>query len=71
LCFLNKDAHDGEISVCNFSNKGTYFATGGSDRLVKLWSCDTTTGLCVVCVYVCVWKMVAGYKNKEQSDGYL
>ncbi|XP_065918237.1 autophagy-related protein 16-like isoform X2 [Dysidea avara] len=40
------DAHDGEMSACNFSSRGTYFATGGSDKLVKLWSVDTTTGKC-------------------------
>ncbi|XP_065918240.1 autophagy-related protein 16-1-like isoform X2 [Dysidea avara] len=44
VCSL--DAHDGEISACNFSSRGTYFATGGSDKLVKLWSVDTTTGKC-------------------------
>ncbi|XP_065917583.1 autophagy-related protein 16-1-like isoform X2 [Dysidea avara] len=42
------DAHVGEISACNFSSRGTYFATGGSDRLVKLWSVDTTTGNCSI-----------------------
>jgi len=54
LCLFDvQDAHDGEISACNFSGRGTYFATGGSDKLVKLWSCDTTTGVCA-CVRVCV-----------------
>lgn len=40
------DAHDGEISACNFSRRGTYFATGGSDKLVKIWNCDATLGKC-------------------------
>lgn len=29
--------HEGEIKSLNFSEKGDYFATGGSDKLVMVW----------------------------------
>lgn len=29
--------HTGEIKSLNFSEKGDYFATGGSDKLVMVW----------------------------------
>jgi len=29
--------HTGEIKCLNFSEKGDYFATGGSDKLVMVW----------------------------------
>ncbi|GAU91967.1 hypothetical protein RvY_04122 [Ramazzottius varieornatus] len=31
------DAHDGEVNAVRWSASGRYFATGGSDRKVKLW----------------------------------
>ncbi|XP_028405622.1 autophagy-related protein 16-1-like [Dendronephthya gigantea] len=38
-------AHDGEVNAVAFSPNGRYFATGGSDKLVKIWeigkTCDT------------------------------
>jgi centriolar protein POC1 len=29
--------HSGEIKCLNFSEKGDYFATGASDKLVMIW----------------------------------
>ncbi|XP_046853261.1 autophagy-related protein 16-1-like isoform X2 [Xenia sp. Carnegie-2017] len=36
------NAHDGEVNTVGFSPNGQFFATGGSDKLVKLWKIDKT-----------------------------
>ncbi len=33
-----QDAHDQEVSALCFSNDGNFMATGGADKMVKVWS---------------------------------
>jgi WD40 repeat protein len=36
VCFF-QDAHEGEVNAVLWSPTGSLFATGGSDRKIKLW----------------------------------
>ena len=37
MCLFVQDAHDGEVNAVLWSPTGSMFATGGSDRKIKLW----------------------------------
>ena len=39
-----QDAHDSEVSALSFSSDGNYMATGGADKLVKVWSWRPSQG---------------------------
>ena len=34
---LSQEAHDGEVNAVKWNPSGSMFATGGSDRKIKLW----------------------------------
>ena len=40
-----QDAHDNEVSALCFSQEGNYMATGGADKVVKVWNWRPTQGL--------------------------
>ncbi|KAJ3408326.1 WD repeat-containing protein 83 [Chytridiales sp. JEL 0842] len=42
---LSKNGHSGAVNVVKYNKDGNYVATGGGDKLVKLW--NPITGLCV------------------------
>ena len=44
LFFFTQDAHDSEVSALCFSDNGNYMATGGADKLVKIWSWRPSQG---------------------------
>ena len=50
---LSQDAHDSEISALAFSPDGQYMATGGADKVVKVWTVRPAEGtvgwLCTDC----------------------
>lgn len=33
----SQDVHDNEVSALCFNNQGNYMATGGADKVVKVW----------------------------------
>ena len=47
---LSQDAHDNEVSALAFNQEGNYMATGGSDKVVKVWSWRPAQGTYVHCM---------------------
>jgi len=46
VCVHVQDAHDSEVSALCFSPDGSYLATGGGDKIVKVWSWRPSQGGC-------------------------
>lgn len=40
-----QDAHDNEVSALCFSQEGNYMATGGADKVVKVWNWRPAQGV--------------------------
>ena len=40
-----QDAHDNEVSALCFSQEGHFMATGGADKVVKVWSWRPALGM--------------------------
>jgi WD40 repeat protein len=41
----SQDAHDNEVSAICFNAQGSYMATGGADKVVKVWSWREAQGV--------------------------
>lgn len=41
-----QDAHDNEVSAICFNTQGSYMATGGADKVVKVWTWREAQGVC-------------------------
>ena len=61
---LSQDAHDNEVSALAFNQEGNYMATGGSDKVVKVWSWRPAQG-----TLRCVggWELACGCLLSETS----
>jgi hypothetical protein len=42
--FFSTEAHDGEISALSFSMDGQFLATGGADKVIKIWGVRPAEG---------------------------
>ena len=40
-----QDAHDNEVSAICFNAQGSYMATGGADKVVKVWTWREAQGV--------------------------
>lgn len=40
-----QEAHDGEVAALTFSPDGYFIATGGADKVVKIWNIRPTEGV--------------------------
>ena len=54
-----QDAHDNEVSALCFSQEGNYMATGGADKVVKVWNWRPAQG---------VWGGDMKGKNRGKGD---
>jgi len=68
LCY--QEAHDGEVSALKWSPSGQYFATGGSDRKVKLWEVHGGELLLSQCINIAsaVTTVSVAYMQSQQQQ---
>ena len=60
-----QEVHDNEVSALCFNSQGNYVATGGADKVVKVWSWRESQGERVRdCVSECVVECVSTCAEK-------